>query len=311
MLESLKIEGLVLFIHINRLGSLSAAAQLLGVSRSSVSKQLAALEAKIGSRLFNRTTRKIALTEVGRQVLQEALKVERALQSIEHFSEDSRSVIAGDLNVTCASAQGRVHLVPLVTRFLARYPKVNVNLQLEDRLVDMIAENLDVSIRVGYLPDSTLIARKLGDLSGVLCASPGYLSTAPPLLTPSDLLRHRCLFYRNAKLSMNTWSFTSNADQLPMTESVTVSGPLSINDPSALIPAALANAGVLLVDKGLLGSAIRDGSLLQVLTDYQVTESLPMYVVYPEREFVPARTRALVDFLIKEMPATIQGDRSG
>tara|TARA_B110000261_G_scaffold81170_1_gene93261 strand:- start:260 stop:868 length:609 start_codon:yes stop_codon:yes gene_type:complete len=178
-LESQNMHGLVLFSHINRLGSLSAAAQLLGISRSSVSKQLAALEGKIGSRLFNRTTRKIVLTEVGRQVLQEAYKVELALQTIEHISEDSQSVIAGDLNVTCASAQGRVHLVPLITKFLAHYPKVNVNLQLDDRFVDMVAANLDVSIRIGYLPDSTLIARKLGDLSGVLCASPKYLSNAP------------------------------------------------------------------------------------------------------------------------------------
>ncbi len=128
-LESQNMHGLVLFSHINRLGSLSAAAQLLGISRSSVSKQLAALEGKIGSRLFNRTTRKIVLTEVGRQVLQEAYKVELALQTIEHISEDSQSVIAGDLNVTCASAQGRVHLVPLITKFLAHYPKVNVNVQ--------------------------------------------------------------------------------------------------------------------------------------------------------------------------------------
>jgi molybdate transport repressor ModE-like protein len=209
-LESQNMHGLVLFSHINRLGSLSAAAQLLGISRSSVSKQLAALEGKIGSRLFNRTTRKIVLTEVGRQVLQEAYKVELALQTIEHISEDSQSVIAGDLNVTCASAQGRVHLVPLITKFLAHYPKVNVNLQLDDRFVDMVAGNLDVSIRIGYLPDSTLIARKLGDLSGVLCASPKYLSNAPPLQTPADLLHHHCLFYRNSKLAMNAWSFISD-----------------------------------------------------------------------------------------------------
>ncbi|MFT6752214.1 MAG: LysR family transcriptional activator of dmlA [Candidatus Azotimanducaceae bacterium] len=303
-LESQNMHGLVLFAHINRLGSLSAAAQLLGISRSSVSKQLAALEGKIGSRLFNRTTRKIVLTEVGRQVLHEAYKVELALQTIEHISEDSQSVIAGDLNVTCASAQGRVHLVPLITKFLANYPKVNVNLQLDDRFVDMIAENLDVSIRIGYLPDSTLIARKLGDLSGVLCASPKYLSNAPPLQTPSDLLHHRCLFYRNSKLAMNSWSFISDESE----ESVTVSGPLSINDPSALISAALAHAGVLLIDKGLLGDTIRDGQLVPILTGYRSIQNLPMYVVYPEREFIPAKTRALVDFLLEEMPAAIQGE---
>ena len=303
-LESQNMHGLVLFSHINRLGSLSAAAQLLGISRSSVSKQLAALEGKIGSRLFNRTTRKIVLTEVGRQVLQEAYKVELALQTIEHISEDSQSVIAGDLNVTCASAQGRVHLVPLITKFLAHYPKVNVNLQLDDRFVDMVAANLDVSIRIGYLPDSTLIARKLGDLSGVLCASPKYLSNAPPLQTPADLLHHRCLFYRNSKLAMNAWSFISDEGE----ESVTVSGPLSINDPGALISAALAHAGVLLVDKGLLGDTIRDGQLVPILTGYRSIQNLPMYVVYPEKEFIPAKTRALVDFLLEEMPAAIQGE---
>ena len=298
------MQGLLLFSHINRLGSLSAAAQLLGISRSSVSKQLAALERNIGSRLFNRTTRKIVLTEVGRQVLQEAYKVELALQTIENISEDFQSVIAGDLNVTCASAQGRVHLVPLITKFLAHYPKVNVNLQLDDRFVDMVAANLDVSIRIGYLPDSTLIARKLGELSAVLCASPEYLSNAPPLQTPSDLLHHRCLFYRNSKLGMNSWSFISDEGE----DSVTVSGPLSINDPGALISAALAHAGVLLIDKGLLGDTMRDGKLVPVLTGYQSIGSLPMYVVYPEREFIPAKTRALVDFLLEEMPAAVQGE---
>lgn len=303
-LKSQNMHGLVLFSHINRLGSLSAAAQLLGISRSSVSKQLAALEGKIGSRLFNRTTRKIVLTEVGRQVLQEAYKVELALQTIEHISEDSQSVIAGDLNVTCASAQGRVHLVPLITKFLAHYPKVNVNLQLDDRFVDMVAANLDVSIRIGYLPDSTLIARKLGDLSGVLCASPKYLSNAPPLQTPADLLHHRCLFYRNSKLAMNAWSFISDEGE----ESVTVSGPLSINDPGALISAALAHAGVLLIDKGLLGDTIQDGRLVPILPGYRSIQNLPMYVVYPEKEFIPAKTRALVDFLLEEMPAAIQGE---
>ena len=303
-LKSQNMHGLVLFSHINRLGSLSAAAQSLGISRSSVSKQLATLEGKIGSRLFNRTTRKIVLTEVGRQVLHEAYKVELALQTIEDISEDSQSVIAGDLNVTCATAQGRVHLVPLITKFLAHYPKVNVNLQLEDRFVDMVAENMDVSIRIGYLADSTLIARKLGDLSGVLCASAKYLSNAPQLQTPADLIHHRCLFYRNSKLTMNSWSFISDQGE----ESVTVSGPLSINDPGALISAALAHAGVLLIDKGLLGDTMRDGQLVPVLTGYRSIQNLPMYVVYREKEFIPAKTRALVDFLLEEMPAAIQGE---
>ena len=303
-IETQNMQGLVLFSHIYRLGSLSAAAQSLGLSRSSVSKQLAALERQIGSRLFNRTTRKIVLTEVGRLVLQQAYKVERALQTIEHISEGSQSEISGALNVSCASAQGRIHLVPLITQFLARYPNVTVNLQLEDRFVDMVAENLDVSLRVGHLPDSTLIARKLGELSGVLCASPEYLRGAPALQSPSDLLHHRCLFYRNPTMAMNTWTFVGEKGE----ESVTVSGPLSINDPEALVSAALEHAGILLIDKSLLGNTLREGKLLPVLADYPLIGSLPMYVVYPEKEYIPAKTRALVEFLLDKMPVAIQGE---
>jgi LysR family transcriptional activator of dmlA len=301
-LENENTQGLVLFSHINRLGSFTAAAQLLNMSRSSVSKQLASLEKKIGSRLFTRTTRKIVLTDVGRQVLQEAHKVELALQAIEHISEDSQSVVSGSLNVSCVSAQGRVHFVPLLAKFLERFPKIDVNLQLEDRFVDMVAENIDISIRVGYLPDSTLIARKLADLSGVLCASPDYLKNAPSLKTPSDLVHHRCLFYRNSKMTMNTWSFTSARGE----ESVTVSGPLAINDPGALVTAAVEHAGVLLIDKCMLGDTIQEGMLIPLLDEYRVVAELPMYLVYPEREYMPAKTRALVDFLVEEVPAVVQ-----
>ncbi|USH01392.1 LysR family transcriptional regulator [Grimontia kaedaensis] len=297
-------QALILFAHINRQGSLSAAADLLGISRSSVSKQLAALEKKIGSRLFNRTTRKIVLTDVGRKVLQEAHSVESALQRIEHISEDSRSVVSGHINISAPIAQGRIHIAPLLTEFINLHPKVTVNLQLEDRFIDMIAENVDVSIRVGYLPDSSLIARKLGDVSWVLCASPKYLEAAPPLKAPSDLLNHRCLYYRNSKVSMNTWTFVGEHGE----EEITVSGPFSINDPGVLITAALDGAGVLLINRGLLGNTIEEGRLISLLDNYQVVGGLPTYVVYPEREFIPAKTRALVEFLVEKMPSKMSSD---
>lgn len=303
-LENENMRGLVLFSHINRLGSLTAAAQLLNISRSSVSKQLAALEKKIGSRLFNRTTRKIALTEVGLQVLQEAHKVELALQTIEHISEDHQSEIAGDIKVSCSVSFGRIHLVPLLSKFLARYPKLRINLQLDDRTADMVAENVDISIRVGHLTDSNLIARKLCDLSWTLCASPEYLRNAPPLKTPSDLVNHRCLFYRSSDISLNTWAFSGKNGE----ETITVSGPLSINDPSALVSAALEHAGILLIDKGLLGDTIQQGKLISILTEYQPIGGLPMYVIFPEKEFMPAKTRALVNFILEEMPSKIRGE---
>lgn len=302
-LENENLQGLVLFAHINRLGSLSAAAQLLGLSRSSVSKQLATLEQKVGARLLNRTTRSISLTDVGREVLQQAQKVELALQTIEYISEGHQSEIAGALNISCSSAQGREHLMPLVTRFLTRYPKVSINVQLEDRFVDMVAENIDISIRIGYLPDSSLIARKLGDLVWVLCATPEYMKNAPPLNTPDDLINHRCLFYKSATMAMDNWTFSNKKEE----QTITVSGPLSINDPGALVNAALDHAGVLLIDKGLLGDTMHRGALIPLLPDYTAMGGLPMYIVFPEKEFMPAKTRALIDFLMAEMPKVIQG----
>lgn len=303
-IKNKNMKELVLFSQINRLGSFSAAAELLNISRSSVSKQLAALEKKIGSRLFNRTTRKIVLTEVGQKVLQEAHKVELALQTIQHISENHQSEIAGDLKVSCSIAFGRIHLVPLLSRFVALYPKLSIELQLDDRTADMVAENVDVSIRVGHLVDSNLIARKICDLSLVLCASPKYLENSPALTTPSDLLKHRCLYYRSSKLSLNTWVFSSEKGE----ESISVSGPLTINDPSALVSAALEHAGILLIDKGLLGETLRNGKLVPVLQDYQPIGELPMYVIFPEREFMPAKTRALINFIMEEMPAKVRGE---
>lgn len=300
--ESENMSGLVLYANIVRQGSLSGAAEILGISRSSVSKQLSALEKKVGARLLNRTTRKIMMTDLGRQVLREAQKVEQALEAIEHFSEDSQSEVSGALKVSCSSAQGRVHLVPLITRFLARYPNVNVNLQLEDRFIDMVTENIDITIRIGYLPDSTLIARRVGDLNWVLSASPEYLRHAPALTKPDDLLNHRCLFYQNAKTKMNIWTFRGKDTE----ETVTVNGPLSINDASALVTAAVEHTGVLLIDQSMLGDTIKNGQLVPLLEDYEALGGLPMYVVYPEKEFMPAKTRALVDFLLAEMPALIQ-----
>jgi DNA-binding transcriptional LysR family regulator len=284
-----------------RQGSLTGAAEVLGISRSAASKQLAALEKKVGARLLTRTTRKLVLTDIGRQVLRETRKVEQALQAIEQYSEDNQSELSGGLKVSCSSAQGRIHLVPLITKFLARYPGISVNLQLEDRFIDMIAENVDVSIRIGYLPDSSLIARRIGDLSWVLCASPEYLRTAPPLVKPDDLLNHRCLFYRNAKSVMNTWTFKDSDND----HSVVVDGPLSINDASALVSAAVDHAGVLLIDRSMLGDTLDTGKLVPLLEDYEALGGLPMYVVYPEKEFMLAKTRALVEFLLAELPELI------
>jgi len=155
-----------------------------------------------------------------------------------------------------------------------------------------------------HLTDSNLIARKLCDLTWTLCASPEYLKTAPPLNSPSDLINHRCLYYQSSKVTLNTWSFDSDNGE----ETVNVSGPFCINDPGALVTAALGHAGLLLIDKGLLGDTLQKGKLVPVLSDYKPIGGLPMYIVFPEKEFMPVKTRKLIDFILKEMPAKIKGE---
>jgi DNA-binding transcriptional LysR family regulator len=284
---------LILFSHIVEQGSLSAAAQRLKLSRPVVSKQLAALETSLGLRLLQRTTRKLALTEAGKQVLQEAQQLALTLERVSAISAHQQQAISGSIKLSCSSAVGRMHLLPLLGNFIRRYPQLDINLQLEDRFVDLIDEQVDLAIRIGHLPDSSLVARHLGQLSWQLCASPAYLARCGTPKIPADLVQHQCLFYRNAKSSMNTWEFISSQG----VESVAVSGALSINDASALVTAALDGLGILLIDRAMLGDTLRSGKLIPLLPNYPPAPGFPVYAVYPARNFLPAKTRALVGYL--------------
>lgn len=291
------LPGLVLFARVVQYGSLSGAAQRLGLSRSAVSKQLSGLEAHIGARLLQRTTRKQSMTEIGEQILAEALRIEAALASIESIRDNYAHEVRGRLKVSCSSSLGRVHLVPLLREFSQRYPGVEMNLQLEDRFVDLVSEQVDVAIRIGHLPDSSLVARRLGELVWQICASPAYIARHGAPVTPSDLVHHECLFYRNANHRMNTWSFRGPAGE----ENVMVSGPLTINDACALVDAARQGQGVLMIDKAMLGDTLDKGELLSLLPDYPLAPGYPVYAVYPARDFLPAKTKAFVQFLLERL----------
>jgi DNA-binding transcriptional LysR family regulator len=292
-----RLPGLILFSRVAQQGSLSAAAQSLGLSRSAVSKQLSAFEAQVGARLIQRTTRKLALTELGEQVWREAQRVEAALTAVERITDDFRERVRGKLKVSCSSSLGRVALLPLLKEFSQRYPEVELELGLEDRFVDLVAEQIDIAIRIGHLADSSLIARRLGELTWQVSASPEYLARRGEPKTPQDLVNHACLYYRNSKRAMNNWPFMGPNGQ----ETVTVSGPLAINDAGALVEAALIGMGVLFIDKAMLGDALDTGRLVPLLPDYPPAPGFPVYAVYPARDFLPAKTTAFVDFLLEKL----------
>ncbi len=287
------LPALVLFARIVQYGSLSGAAQNSGLSRSAVSKQLTALEKKLGIRLLQRSTRNIKLTEAGNLILSEATRVLEAFESVETLSEELQGQVRGHLKVSCSIGIGRVHLVPLLKQFQRLYPKVHIQLLLEDRFADLIDEQIDVSIRLGNLPNSSLIAARLGEMTWTVCASPDYLSRNGTPKVPTDLLQHNCLYYSNSHGSFNNWLFLGPDGE----ESISINGSFSINDSTALVQAAEEGQGILWIDKNSLGNALEKGRLVQILEGYSLSSGYPIYALYPARKHLSLKTRMFIDFL--------------
>ncbi len=291
------LPALIIFARVVQLGSMSEASRQLNISRSAVSKQVAKLEKRLGMRLLNRNTRQLSLTEAGDNLLSEAVNIANSMETITRLGEDLQGQIKGLLRITCTTGLGRARLVPLLPEFNQRYPKIRIQLMLEDRNVNLVDEQVDVAIRIGNLPDSSLVARHLGDLCWKLAASPKYLARRGTPHTPNDLTDHDCLFYRNKTNSMDTWSF--NGEQ--GVESVQINGPLSMNDASALVTATEAGMGILLVDQNMLTQSIAAGTLVPVLPTFSLTPGLPVYALYPARKYLSAKTRVFVEFLLERL----------
>ena len=287
------LPALVLFARIVQYGSLTGAAQSSGLSRSAVSKQLTALEEKLGVRLLQRSTRNIKLTEEGKLILDEAMRVLEAFENIETLSEELQEQVRGHLKVSCSIGIGRVHLVPLLKKFQQLYPHVHVQLLLEDRFADLIDEQIDISIRSGELTDSSLIAQRLGKMTWTVCASPDYLRKHGIPTVPEDLLQHNCLYYSNSQNAYNHWLFHGPRGE----ELISITGSFSINDSSALVQAAEEGQGILWIDKNSLGDALEKGRLVQVLEHYSLGSGYPIYALYPARRHLSIKTRVFIDFL--------------
>jgi len=296
------LPALVLFARIVQYGSLTGAAQNSGLSRSAVSKQLTALEKALGVRLLQRSTRNIKLTEAGNLILSEASHMLEAFENIEILSEELQGEVRGHLKVSCSIGIGRVHLIPLLKQFQEHYPKVHVQLILEDRFADLIDEQIDVSIRSDNLPDSSLIAVQLGKMTWIVCASPEYLSQNGTPKVPTDLLQHNCLYYSNSQGSFNNWLFSGENGE----ESISINGTFSINDSTALVQATEEGQGILWIDKNSLGNALEKGRLVQVLENYSLGSGYPIYALYPARRHLSLKTRMFVDFLKENFSPKMQ-----
>lgn len=289
------VSDLAFFVRLMQCGSLAATAQELGVTPPAVSRRLAALERRLGVRLANRTTRSLAATPEGERYLEQARRILDDIGELERELAGSRSEPQGLLRVNASFGFGRRRIAPLVSDFVCRYPKVEIQLQLTDRMPPLTDAAFDVSIRFGRPPDSRLHARRLLTNHRVPCAAPAYLDAHAPIETPKDLARHACIVVRENEAAWGSWQLFAVDDE-KRRETVKVGGPLASNDGETAVRWALAGHGVLLRSLWDVGPELAAGRLRRVLPGWQSAPA-DVYALYPERMHLSAKVRAFVDFL--------------
>ena len=287
-----RLAALEAFVKVAETQSFSEAARRLRASKSVVSRQIAALEAELGARLFQRTTRSMTLTEAGRSYFERASRILADLEDANLSVSQLQATPRGQLRVNAPMSFGLLHLAPALPDFLARYPDVDIDLTMNDRFVDLIDEGFDLAVRVGKLEDSSLVARKLVPVRRVICASPDYLKARGTPQTPDDLTQHACLCYSNLSMA-HEWRFvTEKGAPWP----VEVKGRLNVNNGDALKIAALRGLGFVNLPTFIVGSELQAGTLVTVL-DRFIPQDASLSAVYPHSRHLSPKVRAFVDFL--------------
>ena len=286
------LTDVAVFVRVVERGSFTLAAEELELSRAVVSKYLTRLEARLGARLLNRTTRRLSLTEAGAALFEASRGAIERIEEAEAAVAQLQSEPRGRLRVSAPMSFGILHLGPAIAGFASAYPRVTLDIHLDDRYVNLVEDGIDVAVRIGVLTDSSLVARKLGTTRAVACASPEYLAQHGEPETPEDLAAHNCMVYSYLS-SANVWRFTApDGREIP----VAVNGTFRINNGIVLAEAAAAHHGVLMTPSFYVAPMLRDGRLKRILTGYGLKE-LGIYAVYPQRDHVPPKVRAFVDFL--------------
>lgn len=280
------------FVRVAETRSFSEAARRLRTSKSLVSRQVAALEAELGVRLFNRTTRSLTLTEEGRGYQTQVVRILGEIEAANASVNMLQVVPRGRLRMNAPMSFGVLHLAPAIRDFLARYPEIDLDLTLNDRYVDLVDEGFDLAVRIGRLADSSLVARKLAPMRLVVCGSPAYLATHGVPATPEDLRQHQCLAYSSNALH-DEWRFGDADGRVATME---IKGRLRINNGDALRVAALQGLGLVNLPSFIIGGDLQAGTLVSVLTDHE-TQDAGIHVVYPHGRHLSLKVRALVDFL--------------
>jgi DNA-binding transcriptional LysR family regulator len=287
-----RFENMNAFVRVVEAGSISAAADRMGVAKSVVSRRLKELEEHLGVELFHRTTRQMNLTDSGRAFYQQSVRILADILEAEHATSQFHGALKGNLKVAVPLSFGLMHLGPAITAFLQTHPDIEFDLDFNDRQVDLLAEGFDLAIRIASLPDSSLIARRLAPIQAIMCASPAYLERMGTPQAPEQLVRHHCLVY-NLISNSDSWNVHDATGQLIKTRIVPY---LKASNGEFLRDAAADGLGIVLLPAFIVHREIERGALVPVLTGYRYTQ-LAAYAIYPQTRHLSQRVRAFVDFL--------------
>jgi DNA-binding transcriptional LysR family regulator len=286
-----RLDAMSIFIAVADAGSLTAAARRLAMPLATVSRKVAELESHLNTRLLHRTTRQLSLTEAGSSYVAACRRILEDIGEAERAATGENAAPKGELVVTAPVVFGRLHVVPVIAEFLAHYPEINISLMLTDRVVHLMEEHGDVALRIGDLPDSSLMATQVGKVRRVVCASPSYLSNRGIPTTPDDLVGHDCITFEVLE-SKRAWVFGSGRAQV----SVPVRARLAVNTAEAAIAASALGVGLIRVLSYQVEDAVRGDALRVVLESFE-SEPLPVSLVHKGQTPLPLKLRAFLDFV--------------
>ncbi len=288
-----RLTSLEVFARVAAVGSLSGAARAMGLSQTMVTKHIASLEARLGAKLFHRTTRRLSITEAGRSYLESSERILSDMEAAEAAIAADRVEPRGLLRVNVPVVFGTRQIAPLLADFAERYPNVTIELGLNDRLVDLAEEGWDLAIRIGKLRDSSMVARRLAPSRMVVCAAPSYLARHGTPRSVGDLASHNCLGYTlSQQASAAEWLFGKQGDIR-----VQVKGNLRANNGDALRAATLAGLGVARQPTFIVADDLRAGTLVALPLDQPEIQTTAVHAVYLPDRRPPAKVRAFIDFL--------------
>lgn len=289
------LQAIAIFARIVERRGIAAAAAELGLSTPTVSKALARLEDRLGTRLFNRTSRRLVLTEAGQRLAERAIRLLADAEAAEAALREDAATPQGPVRLGAPMSFGVMQVAPLLPAFLARYPRVSVDLHLSDARVDLIADGFDAVLRIGALADSSLMVRRLAAIPRLTVAAPAYLRQRGRPRHPQDLQAHDCITY--AYQGQRAWLFEREAGEAV---AVTPKGRLTVNNGTAMLPALLAGSGIAQLPLFIIEAALADGRLEPVLTDWRLRDT-GLHLLTAPGHPQPARVRVLAEFLAEHL----------